>query len=184
MRSVPATLTLPDEKRSLRWDAWILAASLVSAGPQSFATPLNSAGTPVQAPASAFHSRVRGIPQPDLGVQANGRDLWLDESVDFGQIEIGATSVMILKLTNVGQLPMDLAGVKLGAGDSGFSIMKPESIAATLAPDQSTTITVTFRPVLVGRAKDRLAINSSAHSNPVFTVRLQGAGAQAPPNSW
>ena len=153
-------------------------------------TPLGTALTLTQTnfnlPNSAAGIRESfGIPIPELGVVAVGRDLIRDDTVDFGTVSSdgsnGDVSTLAFTLSNVGQLPLDLGTLALQNGNAGFRIDNTGLSGSTLAANTSTTLTLVFDPSTVGARGDVLTIASNSSSSPSFSVHLTGTGTSLTP---
>ncbi len=90
--------------------------------------------------------------------------------VSFGNVLLGQSSSATVALANQGNAAVTISGIS-GAGN-GFVI--GGMTGTTLAPGQSTNMSVTFTPSVAGTASDTLAVNSDAMS-PV-AIGLSGIG--------
>ncbi len=119
---------------------------------------------------------------PDLALERTaGTDLLTGGSVDLGSVALGASgTAQTFTLRNVGSL--DLTGLALtvdGAMPGDFAVSAPG--ATTLAPDASTTFTITFTPGGPDFRTARLVVASNDPDENPFTLRLTGTGASAAP---
>jgi hypothetical protein len=93
-------------------------------------------------------------------------------SLSFGNVNDGTTSSLAVTLTNTGNTNETISGVnETGAGFSPSGV----SAGITLAPNQSTTLTVAFDPATPGAATGTVTVSSSAANSPA-TIALSGTG--------
>jgi hypothetical protein len=106
------------------------------------------------------------------------------ESLEFGDVILGQTATRNLQITNTGgpgDPNIDLYATTItGADANAFSDNFNDGNAVTLAPGQSTTITIAFTPTSAG-AKTALLELSHLGLNHPLVVSLSGSGASAPP---
>jgi len=91
----------------------------------------------------------------------------------FGSITVGTPLSLPVILQNTGNANLDISSVS--ASGSGFTASGGSGV--TLAPNQSTTVTVTFDPKAAGSVTGGLAIASNASSSP--SIVLSGTGVTA-----
>jgi len=91
----------------------------------------------------------------------------------FGSITVGTPSSLPVVLKNTGNANLDISSVS--ASGSGFTASGGSGV--TLAPNQSTTVTITFDPRAAGAVTGGLAIASNASSPP--SIVLSGTGVAA-----
>ena len=95
-------------------------------------------------------------------------------SLDFGNVTVGSTKTMSITLTNSTATGGPSVTVsQVSASGTGFSISSSSS--ASLAPGQSTNISVMFKPTAAGSASGNLTIDVVGASDP-GVVPLDGTG--------
>jgi hypothetical protein len=93
-------------------------------------------------------------------------------SLSFGNVNDGTATSLGVTLTNTGNANETISGVNAtGAGFSTSGV----SAGITLAPNQSTTLTVAFDPATPGAATGTVTVTSSATNSPA-TISLSGTG--------
>ena len=108
-------------------------------------------------------------------------------AVSFASTPVGQTSVQSLQLTNLGQsgdpnivvTSTTISGTHANQFTDNFN----DATDVTLAPGQSTTITVTFAPNATGAKTASLGIVHSGTNSPV-TVALSGTGGSTSVGTW
>ena len=107
------------------------------------------------------------IPIPIISLSTN--------SIDFGNQNVGTPSATLnVTITNSGQLSLNISSVT-GVGDFGFSANCP----ATLVPDASCLLSVTFTPLSAGLLAGRISVNSNAGAGD-SGISLSGTGVFVP----
>lgn len=98
-------------------------------------------------------------------------------TVDYGDVVRGTSSAArLFTLHNPGDTTLTgISVAKAGTGTPGDFTLDTTSLAASLAPGQSTTFTVTFTPGTYGARTSRLDIASSDAARSPFEVHLTGA---------
>jgi hypothetical protein len=104
--------------------------------------------------------------------------LLISPTLSFGNVVVGTRSSLDGTLQATGS-SVTISGMSLESNEfalSGFSL------PTTLAADQTTSFTVTFEPVTVGKASATLSFSSDAATSPT-TQALTGNGISAPQHS-
>jgi len=94
-------------------------------------------------------------------------------SLDFGQVQIGASSSLSVQISNTGTAPISFTSIQ-PSGPYSVTGTCPAS-SATLAPTASCTEQVTFTPVSTGTLTGSIAFSTSASTTPIL-VPLTGVG--------
>lgn len=103
--------------------------------------------------------------QPSITVSAN--------SLDFGTVAIGSSSQKTISVRNTGSTSASL-DFKVWSGYSDFSV----SIAsATLAPNESKEITITFLPQQTGARSGSFAVYTGGTNFALWNTFLSGTGS-------
>lgn len=103
---------------------------------------------------------------PELSISTN--------DLDFGEVQIGATSTLSFTLENTGTAPTEVSGLASALAD--FEIEGPDSL--TLAPFAAQTISVSFAPGEQGALTETLTLVNNAGDD--LLVNLTGTGIAAP----
>jgi hypothetical protein len=101
-------------------------------------------------------------------------------SINFGSINVNATTVQDVVLTSSGTSAVTVSGVTV-AGGAAYSILGG-SFPVTLSPNQQATVQVQFNPTTSGSATAQLTVSSNATGNPSIVVALSGSGTGSSPN--
>lgn len=99
-------------------------------------------------------------------------------SLNFGNITVGSSATQNISITNTGNSNVAISTIT--ASGSGFS--ESGGSNETLTPNQSTNISVTFKPSAAGSASGNLTVTSNAQNSPL-TIPLSGTGVQSAPPS-
>src|SRR5207245_1549798 len=95
-------------------------------------------------------------------------------SVSFGNVLVGTTGVQNLTLTNSGSANLTIAqGTVTGAGFTISGLTFP----LTLAPGQSSSLSVQFAPTATGSVSRSVSLVSDAPTSPC-PIALSGTGVQ------
>lgn len=116
------------------------------------------------------------VPQPEIDVVP----LWLD----FGDVELPESNVLIVTISNVGTGALDLESVGLETNSSpDFAITTAPVLPSSLPPGASADVGITYTPTLLGDGMAELEIRSNDWDEGLVTVQLSGAGVavDAPP---
>jgi hypothetical protein len=96
-------------------------------------------------------------------------------SLNFGSVQTGVTSSpQPITLTNVGTSQLTISGIAVSGGNSG-DFAQTNTCGATLAPNASCTINVTFTPTNTGARSSSVQVTDNASSSPQ-SVSLSGTG--------
>lgn len=94
-------------------------------------------------------------------------------AINFGSITLQSSSTKNVTLQNSGDVNITLSGITVVGAGFGFTNLSP---GYSLAPNQSVTFQVWFRPTVRGSAAGTLSILSANLSSPA-TLSLAGDGA-------
>ncbi|MDX1643944.1 MAG: choice-of-anchor D domain-containing protein [Thermoanaerobaculia bacterium] len=98
------------------------------------------------------------------------------ERLDFGSESVGATSPgHDLELTNSGSAILHIERVTLEGSDGEFRLVGNECSRAELAPGESCSLRLVFRPALLGRREGFVEIESDAFEGS-SRIALEGRG--------
>ncbi|MCB9315720.1 MAG: HYR domain-containing protein, partial [Lewinellaceae bacterium] len=128
------------------------------------------------------------IEQPEMAVSCNSNNIpdgnaGYSESdcTDFGCVNIdGCTKVYTYTIANNGPCPLILDGTPAvlvsGGDEADFTVSQPAT--TTIAPNSSTTFTITFDPSTTGMKATTVVIaNNDSDENP-YTFEIQGQGSE------
>ena len=109
-------------------------------------------------------------PSPQLTVSAG--------ALGFGSVTVNTATTQVVTLTSMGTSAVTVSGgVITGVG---FSLVGG-SLPVTLAPTQSVTLQVQFKPTVTGRVTGQLTIASDSSNGGTMVVALSGTGTAANP---
>lgn len=103
---------------------------------------------------------------PALTVSAN--------DLDFGEIQVGASSSLSFELENTGTAAVEISG--LLSEDPAFTVQSTDDVV--LEPNEVRTITVTFTPTAIADFSETLTLANNAGDD--VLVNLSGTGIAAP----
>ncbi|HEU0036688.1 MAG TPA: choice-of-anchor D domain-containing protein [Kofleriaceae bacterium] len=96
----------------------------------------------------------------------------------FGTIALGASSSVVVQVSNPGDAPLAVASLSISGANAGdFALAPPPTVPTTLAPGASLAVTVAFTPTGHGTRSAQLAIASDALGTPSKVVGLSGSGS-------
>ena len=97
---------------------------------------------------------------------------------DFGEVEVGKEETCVVKVRNVGRIPLVVTAVSLPAGSPDFE--HNASAPFEISAGQSRVITLTYRPREAGEDLGGLELEFEGGENDRLTVPLSGRGKQFP----
>jgi Abnormal spindle-like microcephaly-assoc'd, ASPM-SPD-2-Hydin len=95
-------------------------------------------------------------------------------SLNFGSVNVSASSAQNITVTNVGNSSVTIAQVMVAG--AGFNSTGASGM--TLAPGQTTGLTSTFAPFASGAASGKITVSSNATNSP-SSISLSGMGVTA-----
>jgi len=101
-------------------------------------------------------------------------------SLSFGDVLIGQSAILPVTLTSTGTASVTISQVS--ATGSGLTVSGP-GLPLTLAPGQSTGLSVTFAPAAAGSVTGALNVTSSATGSPLIDA-LSGTGIHWVDLTW
>ena len=110
-------------------------------------------------------------PQPDIDVSPT--------VLDYGDVEINTSSDLNVTVSNVGTVDLEVTG--LSTTNGVFTVISPAP-PVTIAPGNSTLVTVRFSPTAAGAQSGDLQISSDDPDEGLVMVSLSGNGTDPPPN--
>lgn len=114
------------------------------------------------------------------GVAAPAPNIALNPtSLAFGTVTIGGQVSMTTQVQNVGTAPLNVTAIALCSGTPATFTWSPAA-PFTVAPNGSTSLTVTYAPTAATVDSGCLAIASNDTSNPSVQLGLSGTGQPAP----
>jgi hypothetical protein len=105
-------------------------------------------------------------------------------AVDFGDVALPGSNMLIVTLSNLGTLDLTIDGVGFESGsNTAFSIDSAPSVPAVLSPEATVDVVLTFTPTALGVVAAGLEILSDDPDEASVVVDLTGAGvaSEAPP---
>lgn len=100
-------------------------------------------------------------------------------SISFGNLSVQSIATQNVTLKNTGDVTITISGVTVSGAGFGYSSLAP---GYSLAPNQSVTFQVWFRPQAGGSASGHISILSSNLPAPA-SITVSGAGVASTPNS-
>lgn len=98
-------------------------------------------------------------------------------ALNFGNLKLQTTSTKNVTLQNSGDINITISGITVVGAGFGYSNLSP---GFSLAPNQSVTFQVWFRPQVKGSAAATVSILSANLASPA-TMSLAGDGVTTPP---
>ena len=103
-------------------------------------------------------------------------------SHNFGDMEIGTTSTLIITISNVGNADLEVFSASPQADwNSDFQITSAPNWPVMLPPTASTNVEITYTPSAEGPVESVLKISSNDPDESVVEVQLSGTGIVIPP---
>lgn len=100
-------------------------------------------------------------------------------SISFGNLQLQNTATQNVALKNTGDINITISGITVTGAGFGYSNLSPGS---SLAPNQSVTFQIWFRPQTSGSASGNVSILSSNLTTPA-SISVSGAGLTNSPGS-
>ena len=100
-------------------------------------------------------------------------------SISFGNQKLQATATQSVTLKNTGDITITISGITAAGAGFGFSSLAPGS---TIAPNQSLTFQIWFRPQASGSASGHISILSASLSAPE-NIDVSGSGVSSGTNT-
>jgi hypothetical protein len=99
-------------------------------------------------------------------------------SIEYGNVDLGTSASQTITLTNCGTRAVEVTDLALD-WDPSFTIAQAAS-TAPLAPGQSTSVNIEFKPTGLGPKSGRMRVTSTDPISPVSFARLNGNGMALP----
>lgn len=97
-------------------------------------------------------------------------------ALNFGSVDIGASSTLTLKVTNTTTFTSTVDVTNIAISGTNAADFSQTNNCTTLAEGASCTISVTFAPLTTGTLSGTLTVTNSSTSDPVLTASLTGTG--------
>ncbi len=94
------------------------------------------------------------------------------EALDFGVVDVNASSNLTLTVTNSGTAALDVSSIVLTGGGSVFLSVLPAT--ALIASSNSVELTVTYAPTVGGTNEMRMTLNNDSLDFPELEVPVRG----------
>ena len=98
-------------------------------------------------------------------------------SHDFGDVELGTSSTVVVTISNVGNGGLNVSGIGL---ETDFAITSAPAASIVVEPDTTVDVEITYTPTVLGYNSAVLKITSDDPDEPVVEVRLSAAGVEIP----
>ena len=103
--------------------------------------------------------------------------------LDLGDVAVGLSAPQMITVTNLGGANLVVIGIGFkGGGGGDFSTSSSPALPATLFPDQTLDLEITFAPSTLGAASAILQILSNDPDQPLLEVVLSGNGVVFDPS--
>ncbi len=97
-------------------------------------------------------------------------------SLGFGTVILGGSASLAAQVRNAGTATLSVTGIALCSGTSAEFAWTPVA-PFSVAPGQSATLTVTYRPTAAGTDSGCLALASNDPASPTVNLGVSGTGA-------
>lgn len=97
-------------------------------------------------------------------------------SLGFGTVTLGASASLTAQIQNAGTATLNVTGIALCSGTSAEFTWAPAA-PLSVAPGQSATLTVAYKPTDAGTDSGCLALTSDDPASPTVNLGVSGAGA-------
>src|ERR1700756_906332 len=106
----------------------------------------------------------------------NGSVAAATTNLDFGTVVVGSSKTLADTITNTSTTSVTISGAKVSNAQYQISgIVSP----LVLAPGQSASLTITFRPSTAGKPSGTIAIMTSSSSKPELDLAVSGSAVSA-----
>jgi hypothetical protein len=109
------------------------------------------------------------IPEPDIDVSPL--------SHDFGDVEIGTSSTVVITISNLGNGDLNVSGIAL---ETDFAITSVPPASIVVEPNETKDVEITYTPSALGYNSAVLKITSDDPDEPVVEVALGAVGIEIP----
>ncbi len=99
-------------------------------------------------------------------------------SHDFGDVELGTSSTVVVTISNVGNGELTVSGIGL---QTDFAITSVPPASIVIGPSETVDVEITYTPTVLGRNSAVLKITSDDPDEPVVEVQLSAVGVEIPP---
>ncbi|MGJ8638368.1 MAG: choice-of-anchor D domain-containing protein [Opitutaceae bacterium] len=113
---------------------------------------------------------------PEIDIHYEVQELTSGQSIDLGEVALGATQVYTFTISNNGSAPLNNLDLTKDDGSTAADYVFGALSTTTLAAGESTDFEVTFTPSVIGERSVTLSVVSDdADENP-FALTLAGTG--------
>ena len=120
-----------------------------------------------------------GVPLAGVGEKAFATVEVTPASVNFGGLKLKTSGTKTITLKNTGDINITVSGITVAGAGFGYSDLSP---GLSLAPNQTATFRVWFKPTTAGSASGSVTILSSNIASPEdIPVSGEGLGSSSPP---
>jgi len=96
-------------------------------------------------------------------------------NINFGEVARGDVATQEITLSACGSAPVSVTQVALSAGSPNTFAVEPGGFPVSLSPGQSSTVTVSYSPSMVGMDSGSVDVSSTDFSNPSQRVTLSAS---------
>ncbi len=126
-------------------------------------------------------------PTPEIDVTGNGNSIAdgddtpsTTDHTDFGTVNTGSTLVRSYTIKNTGDADLFVSSIATSGTDASMFTVGGITLPATIAANDSATVTVTFTPVSGGDKTASVEMTSNDADEDTYTFALKGRGKSAP----
>jgi len=98
-------------------------------------------------------------------------------SHDFGDVELGTSSTLVVTISNVGNSDLTVSGIAL---ETDFAITSAPAPAIVVEPTETKDVEITYTPSALGYNSAVLKITSDDPDEPIVEVQLSAVGIEIP----
>lgn len=99
-------------------------------------------------------------------------------SHDFGDVELGTSSTLIVTISNLGNCNLNISGIAL---ETDFAITSVPPSSIVVEPNDTVDVEITYTPTVLGYNSAILKITSDDPDEAVVEVQLGAVGIEIPP---
>jgi Abnormal spindle-like microcephaly-assoc'd, ASPM-SPD-2-Hydin len=98
---------------------------------------------------------------------------------DFGDVELGSTSTVLINISNEGDADLTVDDISLQSGLCEDFTVTPVTLPLVIPPEDTEDVEITYTPSEVGSCLGVLEIASDDPDEPVVEVELSGTGIES-----
>jgi len=114
-----------------------------------------------------------GLSEPCRFQTGTGHCFDIVGAYDFGEVDLGSTSTILIRVTNDGEEPLEFDPSALSSSNPAFAA---NGLAGTLVVGESDTFAINFSPASTGSTLGEISIHSNASGEETLTIPVEGIG--------